>query len=56
MKNLRCRLAAAVRSTIGTHLSLLEGLAEDPPDERRLESTIASHTRNPQEPRGGKTG
>ena len=56
MKNLRCRLAAAVRSTIGTHLSLLEGLAEDPPDEPLLENTIASHVRNPQQPGGGKKG
>jgi cell division initiation protein len=54
MKNLRSRLAAAVRSTIGTHLSLLEGLAQDPPDKPLLEKTIASHARNPQEPGGGK--
>jgi cell division initiation protein len=32
MKNLRCRMAAEVRATIQTHLSLLEGLAEDPSD------------------------
>ncbi len=56
MKNLRCRLAAAVRSTIGTHLSLLEGLAEDPPDEPLLQSTIASLARNPQERGRGKKG
>ncbi len=56
MKNLRCRLAAAVRSTIGTHLSLLEGLAEDPPDAPMLESTIASLAQNPQERGRGKRG
>jgi len=56
MKNLRCRLAASVRSTIGTHLSLLEGLAEDPPDDPQLETTIASFARNPQEPGRGKKG
>ncbi len=32
MKNLRCRMAAEVRATIQTHLSLLEGLANDPSD------------------------
>ncbi len=32
MKNLRCRMAAEVRATIQTHLSLLEGLADDPSD------------------------
>jgi cell division initiation protein len=54
MKNLRCRLAAAVRSTVATHMSLLESLAEDPPDEPLLESTIASLARNPQERGRGK--
>lgn len=33
MKNLRCRMTAEVRATIQTHLSLLEGLANDPSDE-----------------------
>ena len=32
MKNLRCRMAAEVRATIQTHLTLLEGLANDPSD------------------------
>ena len=32
MKNLRCRMAAEVRATIQTHLSLLDGLANDPSD------------------------
>jgi cell division initiation protein len=51
MKNLRCRLAAALRATIETHLGLLEGLAEDPPDEPLLESTIASLAAAPREAR-----
>jgi hypothetical protein len=54
MKNLRCRLAAALRATIETHLGLLEGLAEDPPDEPLLESTIASLAAAPREARGGR--
>ncbi len=56
MRNLRCRLAAAVRSTVGTHMSLLESLAEDPPDEPMLESTVASLARYPQERGRGKQG
>ncbi len=32
MKNLRCRMAAEVRTTLQTHLSLLEGLVNDPPE------------------------
>ena len=56
MKNLRCRLAAAVRSAIETHLCLLEGLAEDPPDAPLLESTIASLAQNPQGRGRGKKG
>jgi cell division initiation protein len=54
MKNLRCRLAAALRATIETHLGLLEGLAEDPPDEPLLESTIASLAAAPREARRGR--
>jgi cell division initiation protein len=54
MKNLRCRMAASVRSTIGTYLSLLESLSADPPNEPLLESTIPSPTRNPKEPGGEK--
>jgi cell division initiation protein len=33
MKHLRTRLAASVRSTIETHLGLLDTLASDPPEE-----------------------
>lgn len=32
MKNLRCRMAADVRTTLQTHLTLLEGLVNDPPE------------------------
>jgi cell division initiation protein len=35
MKTLKIRLASALRSTIETHLGLLEGLAADPADERQ---------------------
>jgi len=49
MKDLRYRLAAALRATIETHLGLLEGLAEDPPNEPLLESTIASLARPPRQ-------
>jgi len=33
MKSLRGRIASVVRSTIETHLTLLDGLSKDPPDE-----------------------
>ena len=33
MKNLRCRMAAEVRATIQTHLTLLDGLANDPAED-----------------------
>ncbi len=33
MKNLRCRIAADVRTTLQTHLTLLEGLVNDPPED-----------------------
>jgi cell division initiation protein len=36
MKQLRTRLAASVRSTIDTHLGLLDALAKDPPEEPSL--------------------
>ncbi len=32
MKNLRCRMASEVRTTLQTHLTLLESLANDPPE------------------------
>lgn len=46
MKLLRTRLASAVRTTVETHLALLEGLAEDPlGEEPVLESRVAGLSR-----------
>ncbi len=42
MKQLRTRLAASLRGTIDTHLGLLDALANDPPDEPSLGSSVAS--------------
>ena len=41
MKQLRTRLAVSLRATIDTHLSLLDTLATDPPDEPALGSSVA---------------
>ncbi len=41
MKYLRTRLAASIRSTIGTHLELLETLAKDPPEESALGGSVS---------------
>ena len=41
MKSLRSRLAASVRAAIDTHLSLLEGLSQDLPDDPVLEGKVA---------------
>ena len=56
MKALRTRLAAAVRSAIETHLALLEGLAEDPPDDPQLEGKGAYLNRSTAEPGSGQAG
>jgi len=40
MKQLRIRLASAVRSTIETHLTLLEGLAEELPEDPLLDGKV----------------
>jgi cell division initiation protein len=45
MKMLRSRIGAAVRTTIETHLSLLEGLAEDDPEDPMLDGKVAYLTR-----------
>ncbi|UCE87174.1 MAG: DivIVA domain-containing protein [Deltaproteobacteria bacterium] len=45
MKMLRTRIGAAVRTTIETHLSLLEGLAEDDPEDPLLDGKVAYLTR-----------
>ena len=49
MKQLRTRLSAAVRAAIDTHVRLLDGLAEDPPDDPLLEGKVAYLTRSPRE-------
>lgn len=49
MKSLRTRLAAAVRGVIETHLTLLDGLSEDAPDDPELEDKIGYRTRSPKE-------
>lgn len=54
MKQLRTRLAAAVRAAIETHLGLLEGLSTEAPDDPLLEGKIAYLTQPsaaPREPR-----
>jgi cell division initiation protein len=56
MKVLRTRLAAAVRAAIETHLALLEGLAEDPPDDPQLEGKVAYLTPGATGPRSGQAG
>jgi len=55
MKQLRIRLAAAVRAAVATHLKLLDGLASDTPDDPALEGKVAYLTR-PKEPRTGREG
>ncbi len=47
MKQLKTRLSAAVRAAIDTHLGLLEGLAENPPDDPLLEGKVAYLSRSP---------
>ena len=47
MKQLKTRLSTAVRAAIETHLGLLEGLAENPPDDPLLEGKVAYLTRSP---------
>jgi cell division initiation protein len=54
MKQLKTRLSAAVRATIETHLGLLEGLAEDLPDDPLLEGKVAYLTRRPKEAKAGR--
>jgi cell division initiation protein len=41
MKLLRIRVAAAVRTTIETHLALLEGFTQDPEDDPVLDGKVA---------------
>ncbi len=41
MQSLRTRIATAVRTTIETHLALLEGLSDDPADDPILDGKVA---------------
>jgi cell division initiation protein len=52
MKQLRTRLAASVRSTIDTHLGLLDALAKDPPEEPSLGNSAAFLARCSPDPSG----
>ena len=56
MKSLRTRLHAAVRAAIETHLSLLDGLSREDPEDPKLAQKVAYLTPNPSKPRlGGLT-
>ena len=52
MKQLKTRLSVAVRAAIDTHLGLLEGLAENPPDDPLLEGKVTYLTRSPRKAGG----
>ena len=56
MKGIRSRLASAVRTTIETHLALLEGLAEEPAEDPLLDGKVAFLTRPTQPMAAGGTG
>jgi len=56
MKGLRSRLASAIRTTIETHLALLEGLAEGPAEDPLLDGKVAFLTRPTQPKTAGGTG
>ena len=56
MKGVRSRLASAVRTTIETHLALLEGLAEEPAEDPLLDGKVAFLTRPTQPKAAGGTG
>jgi cell division initiation protein len=56
MKGLRTRLATAIRTTIETHLALLEGLAEQPAEDPLLDGKVAFLTRPTQPKSAGGTG
>ena len=56
MKGVRSRLASAVRTTIETHLALLEGLAEEPAEDPLLDGKVAFLTRPTQPKAAGGSG
>jgi cell division initiation protein len=56
MRSLRTRLGAAVRATIETHLSLLESLSQDSPQDPQLDGKVAyltTRTPGDRKPGGG---
>lgn len=56
MKLLRTRMAASLRVTIESHLSMLEALSQDPPDEPALPVGLAPHAPPEAAPRDPNTG
>lgn len=54
MKALKTQLASAVRTTIETHLGLLEGLAADPPNDPILEGKVAYLNRSTKNVKAGQ--
>jgi hypothetical protein len=56
MKQLRTRLAASVRSTIDTHIGLLDALAKDPPEEPSLGISAAFLARGSPDPDPARSG
>jgi cell division initiation protein len=54
MKALRMRLAATVRAAIETHLTLLDGLAQDPPEDPLLEGKVACLVQGPETAKPGE--
>jgi cell division septum initiation protein DivIVA len=56
MKGVRTRLAAAVRTTIETHLALLEGLATDAQEDPLVDGKVAFLARSAPRGAGGAGG
>jgi cell division initiation protein len=56
MQQLRTRLAASVRATIETHLSLLDGLSADDPNDPVLEGKVTYLTHPPKAKKSGEEG
>ena len=56
MKALRTRLASAVRTTIETHLALLEGLAQDVEEDPLVDGKVAFLARSAPRQAGGSGG
>jgi cell division initiation protein len=56
MQQLRTRLAASVRAVIDTHLSLLDGLSADGPNDPILEGEVSYLIHAPNEPKSSGEG